>query len=603
MYITPYTRIRMVLLGIIFFLLSIVFAIVGVFAAQQTSTETQVGITYSAPIMLNKNFRNEISSDCTAIYFYYYDDAPSGIIGSSLDTEVIVDSKGLGCDAGGISLYTWKTNTYILSKNDIITPEDCSNLFAFKSYSPNLTSIELNNFHTKYTTNMQQMFDGCSSLEFLTFGTGWNTSKVKNMNWMFFEVGSARTDAYTISVALDLSTCTTMKEMFGYARALNFEINLYGNENSTHEIDMSNLLSEAKTSSLMIAGYNLKNPVIMDQAFAYMNIYQSAGGTTYPLRVTLDGLKPSSMAYMCYNSSVTSLTTGENFDTSLCKTMESMFENYNGTSAIKTITGIANWNTSKVEDMEGLFYNCSNLGNMDLSKWDMSNVTNFKNIFYNCSKFTNLGNLSNWKFNESITSLSKLFYNCSSLISIEGIGSWDTSKITDMSYMFYNCTRLSGELDISNWSLYNLDNMSYMFYNCYSLSKIGRIGRYVRPSNVSYLFYNCYGLTAIDVYNFDTDLVTDMSYMFYRCLAYYYSPTALDISGFDTSRVTNMKYMFADCSNLTTIYIGGGWTIENVPYGICDNMFSGCTSLLPSESAPTDGTYAYAGGGGYLTYI
>ena len=56
-------------------------------------------------------------------------------------------------------------------------------------------------------------------------------------------------------------------------------------------------------------------------------------------------------------------------------------------------------------------------------------------------------------------------------------------------------------------------------------------------------------LTTLDVSNFDTSNVTDMSYMF----AETYDLTSLDVSYFDTSNVSNMSHMFSDMSSLTTL--------------------------------------------------
>ncbi len=55
-----------------------------------------------------------------------------------------------------------------------------------------------------------------------------------------------------------------------------------------------------------------------------------------------------------------------------------------------------------------------------------------------------------------------------------------------------------------------------------------------------YMFDDCESLTQLDVSNFDTSNVTDMTCMFAGCE----SLTQLDISNFDTSNVTNMISMF-----------------------------------------------------------
>jgi surface protein len=55
------------------------------------------------------------------------------------------------------------------------------------------------------------------------------------------------------------------------------------------------------------------------------------------------------------------------------------------------------------------------------------------------------------------------------------------------------------------------------------------------------MFDGCSGLTSLNLSNFDTANVIDMSSMFSNCS----SLTSLDLSNFDTANVTNMSYMFS----------------------------------------------------------
>ena len=55
-----------------------------------------------------------------------------------------------------------------------------------------------------------------------------------------------------------------------------------------------------------------------------------------------------------------------------------------------------------------------------------------------------------------------------------------------------------------------------------------------------FMFLSMSNIVEIDLSNFDTSSVTDMSYMFYYC----FSLSSLNVSNFDTSLVTDMSYMF-----------------------------------------------------------
>ena len=103
--------------------------------------------------------------------------------------------------------------------------------------------------------------------------------------------------------------------------------------------------------------------------------------------------------------------------------------------------------------------------------------------------------------------------------------------LTSCYYMFYNCQNLT-LLDLNNFNTSNVTNMSHMFHFC---SK----------------------LTSLDLSNFDTSEVTNMQSMFANCT----SLTSLDLSNFDTSKVTSMGYMFNDCNKLTSLNLSSNFNI------------------------------------------
>ena len=91
---------------------------------------------------------------------------------------------------------------------------------------------------------------------------------------------------------------------------------------------------------------------------------------------------------------------------------------------------------------------------------------------------------------------------------------------------------------------------------------------------MSSMFRDCSALTTLDIANFDTKNVTNMSDMFYRCEAL----ATLDLSNFDTKNVTDMRYMFYQCYALTTIYASDKFVTT-----ACEedkNMFAYSTNLV-----------------------
>ena len=132
-------------------------------------------------------------------------------------------------------------------------------------------------------------------------------------------------------------------------------------------------------------------------------------------------------------------------------------------------------------------------------------------------------------------------------------------------------------LDVSNFDTSNVTDMSYMF--------------------------NGSQATSLNLSNFNTSNVTNMSGMFSRSQV-----TTLDLSNFNTSSVTNMNGMFNDSTLLTAIYASDKFNTYNVMYST--DMFNACTNLVGGSgtkysAAYVDKTYARIDGGtsnpGYFT--
>jgi surface protein len=120
------------------------------------------------------------------------------------------------------------------------------------------------------------------------------------------------------------------------------------------------------------------------------------------------------------------------------------------------------------------------------------------------------------------------------------------------------------------------------------------------------MFYGCESLTSLDLSNFNTTKVENMSWMFCGCK----SLTSLDLSNFNTAKVEDISWMFVDCESLRTIIVGDRWIINSSTNTY--NMFYECKQLIGGKGTTynsdyTDGTYALIDGGpenpGYLTEV
>jgi len=268
---------------------------------------------------------------------------------------------------------------------------------------------------------------------------------------------------------------------------------------------------------------------------------------------------------------------------------------------LTNIENIKNLNTSNVTNMSYMFYKCSNLTSLDVSRFDTSKVTNMSDMFCKCS---NLTSLDVSRFDTSkVVYMSSMFDGCSKLTSLD-VSNFDTSNVINMRSMFHGCSSLTN-IDVSRFDTSKVTRMDQMFYSCENLTSLD-VSNF-DTSNVTdmeFMFQNCSNLTSLDASRFDTSKVTTMCQMFCTCS----SLTSLDVSNFDTSNVTNMYHMFGGCENLTTIYVGPNWTTSSVTNS--SGMFYSCTSLVGgngttyNRSNPQDQTYARvdtAGEPGYLT--
>ncbi|PDC04087.1 BspA family leucine-rich repeat surface protein [Listeria monocytogenes] len=142
---------------------------------------------------------------------------------------------------------------------------------------------------------------------------------------------------------------------------------------------------------------------------------------------------------------------------------------------------------------EGMFKNCSNLTELDLSGLDTSAVTTMRDMFYSCSALEEL-DVSHFD-TSSVTNMSYLFYDNEKLEKLD-VSNFDTSLVTNMYAMFANCTSLE-ELDVSNFDTSLVDFMGYMFKDCTNLKTLylnnftdaaSTIDMFTGTTSLTYLF-------------------------------------------------------------------------------------------------------------------
>ena len=151
----------------------------------------------------------------------------------------------------------------------------------------------------------------------------------------------------------------------------------------------------------------------------------------------------------------------------------------------------------------------------------------------------------------------------------------------DARSMFSGMSNLT-TLNISNFDTSKVMNMSSMFLGMSKLTALNLSN--FDTSQVKYMNYMFSGmsnLTTLNISNFDTSQVTDMSYMFMHMS----SLTTLDLSNFNTSKVTNMGNMFYGMRNLTTFNLSSFDTSKVTNMA---SMFSGMSNLTTLDLSNFD---------------
>ena len=279
------------------------------------------------------------------------------------------------------------------------------------------------------------------------------------------------------------------------------------------------------------------------------------------------------------------------------------------------IEGIEYLNTENVTDMSSMFQSCSHSYPLDLTSFNTANVTDMSSMF----KYCDITSLDLTSFNTAnVTDMSSMFEHCRNLKSIFVSDKFVTDQITNGDKMFNDCTNLRGYNDSKiDHNYANCSKTGYfdpgfgyaMFDNAtetltfsykgfksvteyyYVLnagrvmpewySKKDKIKKVVfdasfanaRPKSCFWWFGECLNLTRIEgMENLNTEMVTTMEGMFYKCEAL----TSLDVTNFNTANVTDMYLMFSSCTKLSSLNLYN-FNTENVTNMLA--MFSSCKNL------------------------
>ena len=217
-------------------------------------------------------------------------------------------------------------------------------------------------------------------------------------------------------------------------------------------------------------------------------------------------------------------------------------------------------------------HNFENSGNYEFEIVFDDNIIDLNGFFEDCSKIISL-DLSNLN-SSNVNNMKNMFAGCINLEEIKGINQLITKKVTTMEGIFSKCIKIE-YLNLSNFDTSEVTNMSFMFNECKKLKEIKGINNFItnKVTKMDAMFQECYELERLDLSNFDTSNVKDMCYMFNEC---YKLKEIKGINKFKTYNVTTMDSMFQLCKELENLDLSDFDTSNVIDMS---NMFNECNKL------------------------
>lgn len=261
-----------------------------------------------------------------------------------------------------------------------LNTEEMSNMSMMFNDCWVLKSIDLSRFNTEKVSDMSAMFKNCNDLTVLDLST-FSTDKVVDMNNMFNHC-SALTNIYVsdkfVVTALAMENAGT--DMFAKCDKLRGAV-MYDEEKTGKE--MANYTTGYLSN---IAPTEPESYVVMDADQGMMTFRHDTKrpAGAYPLNT---GAGIPGWIRVPAGFDVKTVVFDESFANARPTSGHMWFANYYN---LETITGIENLNTEEMTDMNQMFYACSSLITLDLTKFNTAKVTDMGDMFGRCRRLTTI---------------------------------------------------------------------------------------------------------------------------------------------------------------------------------------------------------------------
>ena len=350
-----------------------------------------------------------------------------------------------------------------------------------------LTTLDLSSFNTAKVTDMGNMFYGCSDLTKIYVSNDFTTDKVSNSDQMF-------KDCTNLKGKVQYDSKQTDKNMANYKTGYFTESNL------TPYVKWN---GDTKVLTFKVANY----------------IEGTAGEWKFN-----EGHNASEWVGYVYSDCEKVVFT-PSFKQAKPTSCNSWF---NGFSNLSIIEGIGYLNTDNVTDMNAMFFGCSGLTTLDVSKFNTAKVTQMVSMFGNCSGLTSL-DLSSFN-TANVKWMTSMFNDCSNLTTIYVSDDFTTDKVNN-TQMFLNCTNLEGavKFDRDKLGTYmaNYKNGYFKTYFALGDSKEELCGESLTTTRLDLsddMDFVAHAPFTVNTATYTRDLSSSESTWFSLCLPFAYTP-------------------------------------------------------------------------------
>lgn len=271
----------------------------------------------------------------------------------------------------------------------------------------------------------------------------------------------------------------------------------------------------------------------------------------------------------------------------------------------ENINGYQNWNVNNCSNFKKLFYNCSKMKTIDLSKWKVfeANKINLSGMFDSCTSLTNIYGLND---------LFGTFENVLNKVS----GSYNPNTLAEnaVENLFSGCQNLKfgldeGQVNLAAWArmAVNIVSMKMMFVNCFKLTNLKEVFAkgYLDVANNSIdrnmaLYWGSSietGPNIMDKTNCEFNSLSSFEQMCNGCknldnFDYFCSDAAMPVGYSETANYqypTNLSSVTQSCENIKAFtFTPKRAGMHNIFHSI-GSAFAGTSSLIDVTFPPVDG--------------